>query len=1171
MSEESEYSAGQIQVLEGLEAVQKRPAMYVGSTDARGLHHLVYEVVDNAIDEALAGYCDAIEVVLEADGSVTVTDDGRGVPVDTHEDYDRPAVEVIMTVLHAGGKFDSKSYQVSGGLHGVGVSVVNALSSTLDITVKRDGVVWQHRFENGEPQGDLEKVREMENEETSGTCVRFWPNDDIFETTEFNFSTLESRLRELAFLNPGVEITIRDERQDDPATATFEFDGGIREFVEYLNETRNSLHEDIVYFEDETDDIHVEIAMQATAGVQGSIHAFANNINTREGGTHLTGFKTALTRVINDYATSNGMLADLEGTLKGEDIREGLTAVISIKHPDPQFEGQTKTKLGNSEVRGIVESAVHEQLSTYLEEHPDTAEAIIAKAVEAAKARKAAKKAEELTRRKSALESTSLPGKLADCQTRDPDDAELFVVEGDSAGGSAKQGRNPEFQAILPIRGKILNVEKHRLDRILENNEIRNLITAIGTGIGDEFTLDDARYKKIILMSVDGEEHGFIRDDDGHIRFIEIGPFIDHVIDADGEGYDDYEVLCFDRESYATQFQAIDQVIRHPIEEQLYQIATATGRTLKVTASHSVFVHRDGQVALANGDSIQPGDRVVVPQTAPLYGERDDETINLLADLWQDHHDLSADIYARIHSLEGETSAPDRHDQAVADGGDATAPAPGPVPVPREQPTEAYTTHRSDDQQPSEPGSHPSKTAETPPVGGRHQLADTCVPGTEGSDSDLPIAEADQITLSVTPPAASDGEDAISAQLTITESFLELVGFYTAVGTWTPGGLQFSRATRAADAIDQYHEIVKDVFDVETLLRAVEKDTDRITFQNRTIAVIWRHVFEMDWDGPADKTIPDLVFNVSKPLQLAFLRGYANGNGIRSENQVRLPTASHDIASGLQYLLAAHGVVATVDRPDSEAATADPSSAEAMSARKRYTLTIPDRTAPDTIREIWPEDKSSNGDGDEDDGYTQESLDRDTPGSVTAYDDVGGDLVSLPVTSVRPVEPSGEFVYDFSVEGHENFVAGSGGICAHNTDADVDGAHIRTLLLTFLYRHMTPLIEAGYVYAAQPPLYRIRYQGETYDAMTEAEREQIIADECGGNPSQVQRFKGLGEMNPEQLWETTMNPENRLLKQISIEDAAAADRMFSVLMGDAVEPRKQFIKQNADDAEWVDI
>jgi len=638
MSEDADYGADEIKVLEGLQAVQERPAMYVGSTGENGLHHLVYEVVDNSIDEALAGHCKNIDVIIHNDGSVSVSDDGRGIPVDEHEQYNKPAVEVIMTVLHAGGKFDNKSYQVSGGLHGVGVSVVNALSEALEVNIKRDGYLWTHAFDHGEPVADgFNRVRTLESNEETGTEIRFWPDEDLFETTDFDYSKLANRLRELAFLNSGVAINIVDERSDNEDQ--FEYQGGIREFVEHLNEARTPLHNDVVYIENIENNIQVEIAFQTTDELQGSIHAFANNINTREGGTHLTGFKTALTRVVNDYANKHDLTTDLDENLRGEDVREGLTGVISVKHPDPQFEGQTKTKLGNSDVRGIVESTTHEQLQTYLEEHPETGEAIVGKAAEAARARKAADKAKELTRRKSALESTSLPGKLADCQTRDPTESELFVVEGDSAGGSAKQGRDRENQAILPIKGKILNVEKHRLDRILENNEIRALITAIGAGIGEELDIEEARYHKIILLS----------------------------------------------------------------------------------------------------------------------------------------------------------------------------------------------------------------------------------------------------------------------------------------------------------------------------------------------------------------------------------------------------------------------------------------------------------------------------------------------------------------------------------------------------DADVDGAHIRTLLLTLLYRHMKPLIEEGYVYAAQPPLYRIRYRGETYDAMTESDRDRIIEQECNENPTQVQRFKGLGEMNPDQLWETTMDPENRILKRITIDDAAAADRMFSVLMGDDVEPRKQFIKQHATDAEWVDI
>lgn len=639
MADDTEYGARQIQVLEGLEAVRERPAMYIGSVDSPGLHHLVYEVVDNSIDEALAGYCTEIDVAINPDESVTVQDDGRGIPIDTHEDYDRPAVEVILTELHAGGKFDDKSYQVSGGLHGVGVSVVNALSTEFVVDVKRDGAVWSQTFERGEPVSELERVRELADTEETGTEITFWPDDTIFEATTFDLSTLENRMRELAFLNPGVGITLRDERTDPHDETTYRYEGGIREFVEYLNETRNALHEDVIYLEDEESNIAVEVALQATDDLQPSIHAFANNINTREGGTHMTGFKTALTRVVNSYGTSNDLLDEIDGTLNGEDVREGLTAVISVKHPDPQFEGQTKTKLVNSEVRGIVEGAMHDGLGTYFEENPRTAEVIVSKALEAAKARQAAKKAEELTRRKSALASTSLPGKLADCQTKTPEDAELFIAEGDSAGGSAKMARDPEFQAVLPIRGKVLNVEKHRLDRILENDQIRNIITAIGTGIGDEFDIEDLRYHKIVMA----------------------------------------------------------------------------------------------------------------------------------------------------------------------------------------------------------------------------------------------------------------------------------------------------------------------------------------------------------------------------------------------------------------------------------------------------------------------------------------------------------------------------------------------------TDADVDGAHIRTLLLTFLYRHMRPLLDGGYVFATQPPLYRIRCGGDTYDAMTDADRDRIIEEQCGGSASQIQRFKGLGEMNPKQLWDTTMNPDNRILKRITVEDAAAADRMFSILMGDAVEPRRQFIQDHAPEAEWIDI
>jgi DNA gyrase subunit B len=498
------YDENQIQVLEGLEAVRKRPGMYIGSTSAKGLHHLVWEIVDNSIDEALAGYCDEINVIIEEDNSITVKDNGRGIPVGIHEKMGRPAVEVIMTVLHAGGKFGGGGYKVSGGLHGVGASVVNALSTYLEVFVHRDEKIHYQKFERGVVGDPLKVIGETDY---TGTTVHFKPDHEIFtETLEYDYDTLANRLRELAFLNRSIKITIEDKRVEDKKNEYY-YEGGIKSYVEHLNRTREVLHDEPIYIEGEKDGITIEVALQYNDSYTGNIYSFANNIHTYEGGTHEFGFKTALTRVINDYARKHGIFKDADANLSGEDVREGLTAIVSVKHPDPQFEGQTKTKLGNSEVRNVTDTTFSEHFEKFLLENPNVARKIVEKGLMAARARLAAKKARELTRRKSALEISSLPGKLADCSSKDPSISELYVVEGDSAGGSAKQGRDRHFQAILPLRGKILNVEKSRLDKILSNNEVRAIITAIGTGIGEDFDISKARYHKIVIMTdadVDG-------------------------------------------------------------------------------------------------------------------------------------------------------------------------------------------------------------------------------------------------------------------------------------------------------------------------------------------------------------------------------------------------------------------------------------------------------------------------------------------------------------------------------------------------------------------------------------------------------------------------------------------------------------------------------------------
>jgi DNA gyrase subunit B len=1225
------YTARHLSVLEGLDAVRKRPGMYVGSTDSRGLQHCLWEIFDNAVDEALGGFGTRIEVILYQDGSAEVRDNGRGIPVDVERKTKLTGVELVMTRLHAGGKFGGGSYTASGGLHGVGASVVNALSARLDIEVDRDGQTWAASFRRGVtgefagagPDADFTRKAGLRSlgrltgtakaRKATGTRIRFWPDRQVFlRDAHFKFDTVAERARQTAYLVPGLTIDIREDAAADGQHAEFRFDGGISEFCAHLSEGEpvsdvirltgsGNFTETIPVLDDRGHmtpteverELNVDVAVQWGSGYDTVIRSFVNVIATPHGGTHVTGFERFLVKTVNDQLRATRL--NKNGDVQKEDVLEGLVAVVSVRLPEPQFEGQTKEVLGTPAAQRIVGQVVSARLKAYLDNPPRGAKkprALLEKVVAAAHARIAAREHRDNQRRKSALASSSLPAKLVDCRAAD-DRSELFIVEGDSALGTAKLARDSEFQALLPIRGKILNVQKASLADMLKNTECAAIIQVIGAGSGSSFDLDSARYQRVVLMSVAPGEPVLLTDQDGRFTLRRIGAAIDEVIDS-GDPTSVTETVSVDLTGRTTRISPLKQLIRHHHRGEMYQIRTAYGRSVTVTGGHSVFTYEDGELALKPASDLRVGDLVVAPRQLPRPTPQHE--VDMAALLHRTGHDAAIRIegeavrrllaakaaarqpahlrrdnrrirlpksewarLAKARKRRGITGAEMAeklgYRQACSISEFETCRSMPPEPVFRRYLTElgqpwpeAAEVIASLVEQWSTTASRNERYRDVAPAAWLAGL----------TEEDLSWLAAQPDARDVVLYARAHRGDAVSRFLPVTEHLCYMLGWYLAEGSKSCGGARLNFALGSAD--DTYIPGISAAIEAVTGRRPVmAKSTGSPNARHLYVhaPILARVVNAIGMGGKAGtKRVPDLLLNLAEENQLAFLEGYFLGDGTKDRygRTLFFGTSSPDLANSLLYLLGQLGVLAGVRM---RLGGTFRIRGQDVKTKPSYTVSVTGKEALARLRRLWRAAPCA-------DAY-EAYIARGT--TRRGCEHISRDLVALPIRMIRRLHYNGD-VYDLSVPEDENFISGTGGLLTHNSDADVDGAHIRTLLLTLFHRYLRPLLEAGRVFAAVPPLHRIELvnvrkgQDKFRYTYSDAELNRTLLDlERRGQrwKEPVQRYKGLGEMDAGQLAETTMDPRHRTLRRIRIEDAAAAIDMFSLLMGTEVGPRRDFI------------